>query len=182
MLAAFEGLVVQPVSGRRVCPLPGVTENPVRLRSEPANVCRSKAQGRFGVNTLFRPLHPVWSRLAIRETTVTDRATGLIWQRQASRYPLTFAGAHAYVAGLNEQAFEGCRAWRLPTVDELLSLLPVDSSDEPLPELPDRPVKWLWSCDGHGHRESWYVNMDMGFAGTQDVNCLNHVRAVTTAP
>jgi serine/threonine-protein kinase len=45
------------------------------------------------------------------------------------------------------------------------------------------PGQWLWSCDRHGPHESWYVNMDLGFAGVQDQTCLNQVRAVrTTAP
>ena len=111
---------------------------------------------------------------------MVDQATGLVWQRRGDRYPLTFAAAQAYVEQLNVQSFNGYRQWRLPTVNELLSLLPDEGGREVFPQSPNRPVKWLWSCDRHGHHESWYVNMDMGFAGVQDINCLNHVRAVAT--
>jgi serine/threonine-protein kinase len=177
MRAAFEQLTLGEPPAAPTCPLPAPGQGPVPLRSEPVNVCRSRARTYFAVNTLFRPLTPVCNRLEFRGETVIDRASGLVWQRRGSRYPLTFAGAQAYVAGLNTQGFEDCRHWRLPTVNELLSLLS-DDDRVLFPASPGRPVKWLWSCDRHGQHESWYVNMDMGFAGVQDVNCLNHVRAV----
>lgn len=180
MLAAFERLRLGQAEGAGVCGLPGTPPQPVSLRSEPSNVCRSRAQAFFAVNRLSRPLSPVCNRLEVGSTTVLDRATNLVWQRQSSRYPLTFAAAHDYVRQLNEERFNGCHHWRLPTIDELLSLLP-ETGQDGLAPFSAQPVKWLWSCDRHGHHESWYVNMDMGFAGVQDVNCLNHVRAVAGA-
>ena len=178
MLAAFEQLTLRESPDAGVCPVPAPGQESLRLRSEPLNICRSRAQNTFVMNALFRPLEPVCNRLEIGAETVVDRATSLIWQRQGSRYPLTFAGAHAYVEALNGHEFAGRRLWRLPTVNELLSLLPDDGGRVLFTESLDRAVKWVWSCDRHGHHESWYVNMDMGFAGVQDVNCLNHVLAV----
>ena len=180
MLAAFEQLTLRELGERRACPLPTPDGQPLRLRSEPVNVCRSRAQAHFAVNDLFRPTTAVCNRLEKKEETVVDQATGLLWQRHGSRYPLTLSAAHAHVEQLNALGFAGCGQWRLPTVNELLSLLPDERGREVFPESPDRPVKWLWSCDRHGHHESWYVNIDMGFAGVQDINCLNHVRAVAT--
>ncbi len=180
MLAAFDRLVLgQPEEGGG-CPYPAPEREPLRLRREPVNICLSRARDHFAVNELFRPIAPVCNRLEIGEETVVDQATGLVWQRRGDRYPLTFAAAQAYVEQLNVQGYNGFRQWRLPTVNELLSLLPDEGGREVFPQSPDRPVKWLWSCDRHGHHESWYVNMDMGFAGVQDINCLNHVRAVAT--
>lgn len=183
MLAALEGLTLGAPPAPKACPKPVAGRETQRLRSEPANVCLSRAQAHFQVSALFRPIDPVCNRLEIGEETVIDQATNLVWQRCGSRYPLTFAAAHAFVAQLNAQGFAGCRQWRLPTVDELLSLLSEDGATDMFPASSGQPAKWLWSCDRHGHHESWYVNMDMGFAGVQDVNCLNHVRAVAaTAP
>ena len=180
MLAAFERLVLgQPREGRG-CSYPAPEGESLQLRSEPMNVCLSRARAHFAVNELFRPRVPVCNRLEIGEETVFDQATGLVWQRRGDRYPLTFAAAQASVEQLNVQGFHGSCQWRLPTVNELLSLLPDNGGREVFPQSPSRPVKWLWSCDRHGHHESWYVNMDMGFAGVQDINCLNHVRAVAT--
>jgi serine/threonine protein kinase len=180
MLAAFEQLKLRELEERRACPVPPSDGQLLRLRSEPVNVCRSRAQAHFAVNNLFRPTTAVCNRLEKNEETVVDQATGLAWQRHGSRYPLTFIAAHAHVEQLNALDFAGYSQWRLPTVNELLSLLPDERGREVFPESPDQPVKWLWSCDRHGHHESWYVNIDMGFAGVQDINCLNHVRAVAT--
>jgi len=177
MLAAFDQLRLGPPMESGVCALDEKRNQVVQLRTEPANVCRSRARELFAVNTQFRPLEPVCNRLQIGEQLLHDQATGLVWCRQTSRFPVSFTEAQAYVDGLNERGAHGISWWRVPTVNELLSLL----ADGDLPSLPDQgqqPVHWFWSCDRHGHHESWYVNMDMGFAGVQDVNCLNHVRAV----
>ena len=113
---------------------------------------------------------------------MADHATGLVWQLRGTPYPLSFSEALGYVEALNAQGFQGVRHWRLPTVNELLSVLPDVAGNALFLHKPARQVvKWLWSCDRHGHHESWYVNMDMGFAGVQDITCRNHVRAVCSA-
>ncbi len=154
--------------------------NSIPLRSEPANVGGRRARDLFMVNSLYRPLYPVYNQLEVSETTILDRATNLVWQRLPSRYPVTVTEAFDLVARLNENSFGECRHWRLPTVNELLTLLP-EGDCEVFPRTEGQPLKWLWSCDRHGRHESWYVNMDMGFAGVQDINCLNQVLAVTDA-
>lgn len=180
MLAAFTELRLGAPQATGACDLAEAKAEIRALRSEPANVCRSRGQSVFGVNALFRPIAPTCNRLETGESTILDRATGLVWLRRASRYPLSFAGAHGYVEQLNRENCCECDGWRLPTVDELLSLL-ADGDLSLFAQALEQPVKWLWSCDRHGHHESWYVNMDMGFAGVQDVNCLNHVLAVAGA-
>lgn len=180
MLAALNQLRLGPPTESGVCQLDGQRNRVVQLRTEPANVCRSRARELFAVNTQFRPLEPICNRLEVGEQLIHDQATGLVWCRQTSRFPLSFVEAQAYVNGLNASCTHGISWWRVPTANELLSLL-ADGDFPSLPDLAEQPVHWFWSCDRHGHHESWYVNMDMGFAGVQDVNCLNHVRAVAEA-
>jgi serine/threonine-protein kinase len=180
MLAAFMKLRLGAPQTTGVCDLPAAKVGTRVLRSEPANVCRSRGQAVFGVNPLFRPVAPICNRLETDGPTIVDRATGLVWLRRASRYPLSFAAAHGYVEQLNREKRSERDGWRLPTVDELLSVL-ADGDVGLFAQSLEQPVKWLWSCDRHGHHESWYVNMDMGFAGVQDVTCLNHVLAVADA-
>ncbi|MBM9536976.1 protein kinase domain-containing protein [Desulfobulbus alkaliphilus] len=180
MLAALEHLRL-----REGCGLPGPPDKSGQntsapLRSEPANVGGRQARALFAVNELYRPLHPVFNQLEVSAAVVFDRATNLVWQRQPSRYPVTFTEAFELVVGLNENTFGGRRLWRLPTVNELLTLLP-EGDCEMFPRVGGQPLKWLWSCDRHGRHESWYVNMDMGFCGVQDINCLNQVLAVARA-
>jgi Protein of unknown function (DUF1566) len=64
---------------------------------------------------------------------VTDEATGLMWQRAGqSRYvDGGREGAELYVQQLNGQAFAGFRDWRLPTLDEAMSLMTDDAHAHP---------------------------------------------------
>ncbi|HAO21988.1 MAG: hypothetical protein BWK80_13645 [Desulfobacteraceae bacterium IS3] len=55
--------------------------------------------------------------------TITDRATGLMWQMSGSSKDMDYESAKAYIANLNHFEFAGYKDWRLPTVDELMSLL-----------------------------------------------------------
>jgi serine/threonine-protein kinase len=182
MLAALDNLAVRPAGVDGACRLPDPGEAVIRLRSEPANVGGKKARALFETGPLFRPLTPVCNRLETRTDTLLDRATGLVWQRSPSVYPLGWIAAHEYVDQLNTIEPDIGTRWRLPTVNELLSILPdADGGTATLIEDAPWPGKWLWSCDRHGRHESWYVNMDLRFVGVQDISCLNHVRAVRTA-
>ncbi len=79
--------------------------------------------------------------------TVTDRATGLVWQRRDSAGALSWAGALAYCGGLS---LGGHRDWRVPDAKALHSI--VDYSRipaiDPMFALSDRAV-YLWSSTTH---------------------------------
>lgn len=55
--------------------------------------------------------------------TVTDRATGLMWQKDGSPKPLTLKRSTYYISSLNDKRFMGYSDWRMPTVEELASLI-----------------------------------------------------------
>jgi hypothetical protein len=55
--------------------------------------------------------------------TITDKVTGLMWQKGGSPSEMTFYTAGKYVEQLNSNHFSGYGDWRLPTMEELCSLL-----------------------------------------------------------
>ncbi|MCK5420241.1 MAG: DUF1566 domain-containing protein, partial [Desulfobacterales bacterium] len=55
--------------------------------------------------------------------TITDKATGLMWQKSGSSKFLYNWDAKEYIKQLNRQRFAGHSDWRMPTVEELASLL-----------------------------------------------------------
>jgi uncharacterized caspase-like protein len=61
--------------------------------------------------------------------TVTDRTTALMWQKDGSSSGLKRRRALAYVKKLNKDQSAGYSDWRLPTVDELASLLKKDKAN-----------------------------------------------------
>ena len=58
--------------------------------------------------------------------TVTDLATGLMWQKYGSVTHLKFRAAEKYIRGLNGKRYAGYSDWRMPTMEELASLLQKD--------------------------------------------------------
>jgi len=55
--------------------------------------------------------------------TVTDRATGLMWQKSGSQSSLDGNRANTYINKLNKDQFAGYSDWRLPTIEEIASLI-----------------------------------------------------------
>lgn len=151
------------------------------LRSQPVKIDPAGGRKLFKVDSLGRPRHYFTNQYRDnRDATITDRSSGLVWQQAGSDYPLTWDGAQQYVQSLNACSAAGCSNWRLPTVDELLSLLTEVSLREQYCMAPlfDRSKKWLWSCDKRSFVAAWYVSVDLGFVGWQDMTCYNYVRAV----
>jgi len=57
-----------------------------------------------------------------RNGTITDRKTGLMWQKSGSSEMMPYNDADNYINELNKKQFAGFNDWRLPTLEELLTL------------------------------------------------------------
>ena len=57
-----------------------------------------------------------------RNGTITDRASNLMWQKAGSADLMAWTEAAAYINELNKKRFAGYSDWRIPTLDELLTL------------------------------------------------------------
>jgi hypothetical protein len=55
--------------------------------------------------------------------TITDRVTGLMWGKECSSKLYQYYRAEKYILGLNNKEFAGYNDWRIPTLEELCSLL-----------------------------------------------------------
>ncbi len=147
-------------------------------RASPVNQCGSRALKTFKLTALHRPLRYIVNDFKISSDVVVDKATGRTWQKSGSPYPLSWLEAQSYISVLNRTRFGGRQTWRLPTIDELLSLL--DESANQMNKLFNADRKWLWSCDLHGKTERWFINLDMGYVASQDMDCPNFVKAVSS--
>ena len=150
-----------------------------KIRHEAENLCGTRAFKRFDINSLGRPILYINNDFTNSGEAVFDRATGLTWQRGGSPFPQQWGKAQEYIDQLNQSNHCGINSWRLPTVNELLSLLDREKSGTD-PRFFEADRKWLWSSDLHGKLERWFVNLDMGYAASQDKDCLNHIRAVSS--
>jgi hypothetical protein len=136
--------------------------------------------------------------------TVTDRTTGLMWQKSGSSSSVENRGAKDYIKQLNRQKFAGYSDWRMPTVDELASLLarrkkdgvhidPVFDNKQATCWTADEcdPKGWIWLAG------TWVIDFSRGsilqaehdnpkrgstpsgyFPGVNDINYVKAVRSV----
>ena len=154
---------------------------PVRLRSTPVKCDPEQAASDFGVDALWRPADFIHNRFtAVGHELVRDTATGLVWQASGSPYPISWREAHAHVAALNKDGFEGLGGWRLPTAPELMSLLTPTpyGADFCIEPVFDRRQTALWSSDRRSFAAAWFVSTEMGFVAWQDFSAGCYVRAV----
>ncbi|MFH0726635.1 MAG: protein kinase [Pseudomonadota bacterium] len=154
---------------------------PTPLRSSGIKVPPSLAGEVFQTNTLGHPL--LYRSPSFRELSpslISDPGRGLIWQQAGSEYPLSWQGARAYIDRLNQRQCQRIDSWRLPTVEELMSLLTPPLHDDALciPPLFEPKQKWLWSADRSTFTAAWYVNLELGFVAKSDFSALYYAKAV----
>jgi len=112
--------------------------------------------------------------------TVTDHATNLMWQKSGSLKVMIWREAKEYVQHLNHQSFAGYSDWRLPTVEELASVMERSWKNEDLfiERVFDKKQKNCWSADTHGSDMAWKSNFHLGYIIDTPLTYKNSVRAV----
>jgi eukaryotic-like serine/threonine-protein kinase len=150
-------------------------------RSRPIKRRPEKAAEEMNLDSLYRPQTYSVNRFKQEvKDTITDDLTGLIWQQSGSIYPRTWSQAHDYVARLNAQRFSGLHNWHLPTIDELITLLKPASQGQAMCIEPlfDTTQRWIWSSDRRTFIAAYFVDIELGFVGWQDISAPFYVRAV----
>ena len=112
--------------------------------------------------------------------TVTDVETNLVWQKDSAPERITWSEAQEYIQDLNEANFAGHNDWRLPTSDELLTLMLTDQSTKRLHLDPIfGSQRCFWSATIRDHHVACYVDFYYGGVYRFPENYVNHsVRAV----
>ena len=108
----------------------------------------------------------------MNSAAVLDRETGLVWERSPSTNPITFsidqATLHCNVLSLGNR-----KGWRLPSIQELASLVDTDPANTGSPRLPPgHPFQNLqdfyWSANQAGSSQfAWILFLPNGNLGTE---------------
>jgi len=154
---------------------------PYRLRNTPLTVSDEEFRKVFRLDNNRRPLEYVQNDYHDNgDGTVTDRATGVTWQKSGSSDWLKYEDAKAYVDGLNRDRFAGHTDWRLPTVDELASLLEPEEKNGDLYIDPifDKEQRWCWTSDQRASGGAWLVRFYRGSVYRDGLGNVYYVRAV----
>ena len=91
--------------------------------------------------------------------TVTDQRTGLIWQRGGCDLT-TIRNVKKYVESLNREGFAGFSDWRLPTMEEALSLMEpvINSKGAHLHPCFSREQPFIFLADERKPGGYWFVD------------------------
>lgn len=153
----------------------------IRLRSDAITVTSQHAKTVFNLNELWRPVGYIQNQFkSDADGIVIDNTTDLVWQQSGSEYPQTLTEAQLYINFLNETRFGGYVNWRLPTIDELISLLKPSliGEDFCFESLFDKRQKWIRSVDRRSLKTVWYVNVEIGFVAAFNIADLLYTKAV----
>ncbi len=96
--------------------------------------------------------------------TVTDRATGLMWDKEGSSSELLWRDVNDYISQQNRIKHLGYNDWRMPTIEELASLLQPEKNKAGLHvhELFGKKQGKCWSSDWYRSRQRYGVEFTSG--------------------
>jgi serine/threonine protein kinase len=160
-----------------------VNIKPVTLRDHPKKILVRHARKTFDLNPLSRPNRYIRNAFQVTtKETVTDMTTGLTWQQAGSKYPMPWENKDRYLNELNQNRFGGHDNWRMPTMNELLSLLNPWALETFCRNAHFNDTHtWLWSADQRSRRAVWTIELDIGFVSCSDRLDRYFVKAVCTA-
>ncbi len=110
------------------------------------------------------------------DKVVLDKATGLMWQQSGSPDEMTYATAKKYIRDLNTQRLAGYNDWRLPTLEEAMSLMEPKKDELYLDSVFDPAQLSIRTADKFSVSSAWTVSFYHGLChiGISDL----YVRAV----
>jgi hypothetical protein len=111
---------------------------------------------------------------------IVDRATGLMWQQSGSEESMTYDKAKAYISQLNRENFGGYSDWRLPTLEEAMSLMESRELNGDLYIDPkfDPKQRYIWTADKESAGVAWVAYFYDGGCFRDSVQGDSYVRAV----
>jgi hypothetical protein len=113
------------------------------------------------------------------EKLVIDHTTGLTWQQSGSPNYMMYNSTKEYIKDLNDNHFAGYDDWRLPTLEEVMSLLePKKYGSLYISKVFDQSQSYIWTADKISSSDPWVVYFFSGHCYDDLVDSSNYVRAV----
>lgn len=115
------------------------------------------------------------------DKVIFDTVSGLILQQGGSAYYMEYAETREYIKKLNKKKYAGYNDWRLPTLEEAMSLMePENNKDELyISSIFDKKQPYIWTSDLlKGNTWAWVVNFNYGACYKAPCGADCYVRAI----
>lgn len=158
----------------------GIIE-PKVLRWRPQRIRIKDIRRQLGLDELMRKKEYEGHRFEIVNSHILQGLdSGLQWQRRGAGFTLNWIQAKEYIDTLNQSQWQGYSNWRLPTMDELLTLLrpPALKKDFCFDNHFSNSLHWLWSCDISSGRQAWIIDIVESYIERLDMDGNASVCAV----
>jgi serine/threonine protein kinase len=149
----------------------------VKLRSNRKTLCKSDVKGILGRYNIY---DSVWNiggdfindyeeKIINGDSVVIDNVTGLMWHQSGSLRVLNMEKAERWVHELNRQEYAGQKRWRMPTVEEAVTLL--ESSKYGggeglhINSVFDLRQSRIWTCDRKAKTERGWLGVSITKSG-----------------
>lgn len=136
-------------------------------------------KGFYGCSTIN---HNYALKIINGDKVVVDNVTNLMWFQSGSSEPVTWQEATQWVSGLRERGYAGYNDWRLPTLEEAVSLLELSRKNGDLYIEPvfSKEQRWMWTGDSHSSESAaWGVYFNYSLVVWYDDNYF-YARPVRT--
>ena len=149
-------------------PASAMSAEQVRLRSEPMQLSADDVKSMLVKHNFFdrtKNNNGTFSNDLVDngDGTITDRITELMWQKNGSAEGMVWNTTKNYIHRLNQNRFAGYSDWRLPTIEELASLMKsARANDLYIHPLFSDKQAFCWSADTYGADTAWYANFNAG--------------------
>lgn len=110
---------------------------------------------------------------------IRDKTTGLTWQQSGSEKTMNYDDAQYHINKLNQDKYGGFTDWRLPTLEEAMSLMEPQKRKLYIDLIFDEQQEWIWTADKDSPSVAWVAYFHVGHCyGHHIANNNVYVRAV----
>ena len=133
-------------------------------------------------NKKGKGIQHLYLELGDESRVVFDLATGLMWQQGGSSEPMKFEEVQNWIADLNRKRYAGYNDWRLPTLEEAMSLMEPKKLNKDLyiDQVFGSQQRWIWTSDPYSGAAGapWVVVFRGGSCDSSYLSINYYVRAV----
>lgn len=117
------------------------------------------------------------------QKVIIDYATGLMWHHSGSEQYMKYDKVQSWIQELNRQKYAGFSDWRLPTLEEVASLMESQESRDALYIDPifSKDQNHTWTADIYDKNRAWAVDIFGGDFNPVEIDYDSFVRPVRSA-